>query len=1055
MAPAVPVIAAVAGAAAKAALIKIGLTPLIAAAAGAILSAGIQMAGSRLFAKKPQAPSLPTDTGLQQELVRSSVEPHKVIYGQIRVGGTLVYAGSTNTANDTSDSGTNMFLHMVIAMAGHEVEEIGQIYVDDTPVQLDGNGYVITAPYQKTVTTPVLATATALSASISSTVMTVTTTLPHGFSAGEIATIVGQPSTLAGRYTILATPTSTTFTVVRPGYPNQVLTGVNATISVQRTSTAYSSYIKVKKHLGTPDQAADSDLVAQVPGWTANHRLRGIAYVYVRLQWNQDIFIHGIPTINAVLKGKKCYDPRTATTAWTANAALCVRDYLTSSYGFNVPAARINDAHFIAAANTADEDVPMVSGATQKRYTCNGVIDTQYIPLDNLQQLVSSLAGAVVYVQGKFRLHAAAYDAPEASFNIDSSPSILAGAAEIRTRPDRQDMFNAVRGVFVDPARDYQPTDFPPVTNATYEAEDGGTRIYRDIQLPFTNSAEAAQRIAKVILEKARQGITVTFPATYAALKLAPMSVVTLTDTATGWNNKVFRVMKFGFSMTQGVTVTLQEESSASYDWNSGEATTTDPAPDTDLPNALIVTPPGAPSVGEALYTTRNSAGVKTRATITWVASADAFIKEYQAEYRVADYGTWLVLPRTVQNTLTIEDATAGTYDFRVKAINSFGVSSDYVYALGITLLGLSAPPADIAGLNVSAGQDVALLNWQTSEDLDVLLGGNIVIRHTPDIVSPSWSAGLEVARFAGNAASGTAPLLDGTYMAKAVDSSGNWSENATLVKTNLASLIVMNEVATFHYGTDFDGAKVFMSVVDGKLQLASALDFSEMPGDMSTWPLVSAIGGYQVDGTYIPRLGGLIDLGDVYPCRVTATLDAVAFDFSDRVSARTNNISEWPSFVGGVVNDITAQVFIRATNDDPLNPSAEWTEDAAFVSGNFTARAFQHYLYVTHNGFQGADSPTTNLAVTDVTITVDMPDRVESASGVPVPAAGATITFASAFKAVPHVGVTALDMATGDYWVITNQTETSFDIRFFNAAGTGIARTMNWAAHGHGKQGG
>jgi hypothetical protein len=58
-------------------------------------------------------------------------------------------------------------------------------------------------------------------------------------------------------------------------------------------------------------------LISEAPTvWTSAHRLRGIAYVYVRLKFNQDAFPGGIPNISAIVQGKKVLDTRTSTTAF-------------------------------------------------------------------------------------------------------------------------------------------------------------------------------------------------------------------------------------------------------------------------------------------------------------------------------------------------------------------------------------------------------------------------------------------------------------------------------------------------------------------------------------------------------------------------------------------------------------------------------------------------------------------------------------------------------------------------------------------------------------------
>ena len=135
----------------------------------------------------------------------------------------------------------------------------------------------------------------------------------------------------------------------------------------------YNTKIKINLHLGSSDQTADSDLVAESAKWTSEHRLRGIAYMYVRLKFDADAFPNGIPIFTATIKGKKLYDPRTSSTAWSDNPALCLRDYLTSKYGLEENVANIDDTLVSSAANVCDQ-TNTIAGTT--RYTCNGGFTT-------------------------------------------------------------------------------------------------------------------------------------------------------------------------------------------------------------------------------------------------------------------------------------------------------------------------------------------------------------------------------------------------------------------------------------------------------------------------------------------------------------------------------------------------------------------------------------------------------------------------------------------------------------------------------------------------------
>jgi hypothetical protein len=71
----------------------------------------------------------------------------------------------------------------------------------------------------------------------------------------------------------------------------------------------FADHARIKKHLGDDSQAADSDLVAEVANWTNAHQGRGVAYIYLRLKWNRDVYPTGIPNVTAVVRGRKVWDP--------------------------------------------------------------------------------------------------------------------------------------------------------------------------------------------------------------------------------------------------------------------------------------------------------------------------------------------------------------------------------------------------------------------------------------------------------------------------------------------------------------------------------------------------------------------------------------------------------------------------------------------------------------------------------------------------------------------------------------------------------------------------
>ncbi len=205
------------------------------------------------------------------------------------------------------------------------------------------------------------------------------------------------------------------------------------------TSDRFDGKLRVNFHLGASDQDADPDLVAESAKWTAQHRLRGIAYMYVRLQFDADVFPNGVPTFTAEVKGKKVYNPSTGTTVWSDNPALCLRDYLTSSYGLAELPANIDDTLInsaVAVCNQTNTD----AGTT--RYTCNGAFTTNLTPYDAINNILTSMGGTLWYAQGKWRVKPSYWTAPVLDLNEDDLRSSI-GVSTRHSRTDRRTITDA------------------------------------------------------------------------------------------------------------------------------------------------------------------------------------------------------------------------------------------------------------------------------------------------------------------------------------------------------------------------------------------------------------------------------------------------------------------------------------------------------------------------------------------------------------------------------------------------------------------------------------
>ena len=132
----------------------------------------------------------------------------------------------------------------------------------------------------------------------------------------------------------------------------------------------YRGKMTIRKHYGSPSQAADSLAVSNMRDWTADHRLQGIAYLYVILKQDRNIYVNGVPNFSAIVEGRSVYDPRVNGNRWTTNTALLVYDFIKNPvYGYGAQDDDVDEVNIAAQANICDE---MVS-VTPQPYTITAV----------------------------------------------------------------------------------------------------------------------------------------------------------------------------------------------------------------------------------------------------------------------------------------------------------------------------------------------------------------------------------------------------------------------------------------------------------------------------------------------------------------------------------------------------------------------------------------------------------------------------------------------------------------------------------------------------------
>lgn len=726
----------------------------------------------------------------------------------------------------------------------------------------------------------------------------------------------------------------------------------------------YANRVLIFAYLG--DQTAASGfLMAESPdGWAATDILQGIAYLHIRFEYDRDVFTGGLPNVSAVVRGKKdILDPRTGASGYTDNWALCVLDYLRAEFGMQCASDQIDTASFVAAANLSDEAVPTGPGgaAPETRYSVNGSFKLDEQPGDIIEKLVGAGAGALTYSAGTYRLFGGAYASPAISLGL----SDFAGDIEVVTRPPASETFNCIRGTFIDPGRQWQATEFPPLRFTADIAEDGGAEQWKDLELPFVTGGARAQRLATQLYNRTRAPMTFRAPLKYGSgLRLAAWDVVAVTQPDLGWAAKPFRLTQWNFDpASAAITVEMQEELPSAYAWSWDLAQPTPDVPRTTLANALSrPVPPAGLGFAEGLYATRDGAGVRTQLTLTWAPVPNIFVRDYEVQYRSVAEAAWRPAPPSDATSAVIADLAAGTYLVQVRARTGYA-SSDWA-TLTATIGGLAAlPPADITGLAVQSIGGLAFLRWDQHPDIDVRAGGQIEFRHTPETAAPAWVGATGIGdAIPGAATTAILPLKPGTYLAKAIDAGGRYGANAATVQAVQATALAFANVASLTEHPGFAGTRTGTVVLSASLRLDSGGLIDAEPS-WDAIPDLDSMGGVLASGSY--QFSGGMDLTTVQRVRLTPRLLALVVNTLDQVDSRTAPVDAWSDWDGAVGGEADAWVEVRETPDNP-GGSPTWSAWKRLDQGEFQNRAFQFRVQLR------STDPAFNIHITELSVAAD-----------------------------------------------------------------------------------
>lgn len=514
-----------------------------------------------------------------------------------------------------------------------------------------------------------------------------------------------------------------------------------------------------------------------------------------------------------------------------------------------------------------------------------------------------------------------------------------------------------------------------------------------------------------------------------------------------------FRVLSVVEAEEGTISITALKYNSSIYDAIESDINLTE----RDITN-LTEPPDPVSSIAGTEFFYQDGQNVLTGFDLSWI-SPQARVSEFRIKYRI-DNDNWSQAT-TESPAYRITDTRPGTLYVQITAVNSVNRGSDIASAQ-FALIGKTAPPGNVQNLSFEAiNANSGRLRWDETVDLDVKVGGKIYIRHSNlTDGTATWSNSIDlIPAKAGSSTEAIIPLVPGEVLVKFEDDGGRQSPNETSVIIALPDTLQPLTVITRREDTaplPFPGTmtNVFYSseldalTLDGTSYIDDVLDIDALG-------TFDVFGDVRASGTY--NFADTLDLGAVFSLDLSRYFVTRGYFPSDLIDSRTNTVDDWSDWDGAVVDKVTARLLLRTTNDNPSG-TPTWSNYQEFVNGTFKARAFQFQAQLLSNAVDQ------NIEVDELGYQASFQRRTEqSNTAIASGAAPKAITFTSNFWTgtaslggvnayLPSIGITAQNMASGDYFELTSISGSGFTVTFKNSTGTAIDRNFNWTAVGFGK---
>lgn len=438
----------------------------------------------------------------------------------------------------------------------------------------------------------------------------------------------------------------------------------------------------------------------------------GITYAYHKYEVNPDIFPNGVQDVKFLVAGIKCYDPRKdssvggngdhraddqSTWEWTENPVL-INLYWKRFGGDEVlPIEMFDLANLAYEANLCDEVISFEDKNgdthTEKRWTCNGVIDLSQGQRIVEDELLKSCGGRWVEAGGKYWILTAAYRGPA---TVTLTEDDLKADVDRQPYTPLEDRCNAVVAKFIDPDSFYQETNSTEIFSEYYRDTRDKKYLQHARQLAFTNSDTMCQRLNRVYMERLAAGDTLKVVVGWKGIKCSPGKVVNIEFKEHNIIGKEYEVIDFDFD-TESFTWTLVlQETTAEIYSDSVIPSERDLTPNTDIDNTYVSAPQNinySPTPNDAYR----------QGLLTWEHGAPDSVRRYVVLITKQPADSFSQVYYPTQPALDINNLALGDYSVAISAQNRFeknSVATQRAFNVGAT-----STPTDDIGINILPGR--------------------------------------------------------------------------------------------------------------------------------------------------------------------------------------------------------------------------------------------------------------------------------------------------------------------------------------------------------------